>query len=55
MKFHITVFVPNDPGAPGKLYVVGDDKGWTLNVDYQAWANGKKFNIGDQLRMLILR
>ncbi|KAL7597025.1 hypothetical protein Lser_V15G27708 [Lactuca serriola] len=49
MKFHITVFVPNDPGAPGKLHVVGDDKGWTLNVDYQAWANGKKFNIGDQL------
>ncbi|KVH90116.1 Cupredoxin [Cynara cardunculus var. scolymus] len=33
----------------GKSFIVGDDKGWTLNVDYQAWANGKKFCVGDEL------
>ncbi|KAI3792516.1 hypothetical protein L2E82_06398 [Cichorium intybus] len=37
------------PPSTGKHHVVGDDKGWTLDVDYQAWANGKKFTIGDKL------
>ncbi|XP_021833704.1 mavicyanin-like [Prunus avium] len=30
-------------------YVVGDDKGWTINFDYQAWAQGKLFYVGDNL------
>lgn len=30
-------------------YIVGDDKGWTINVDYQAWAQGKLFYVGDNL------
>ncbi|XP_024996641.1 uclacyanin 1-like [Cynara cardunculus var. scolymus] len=33
----------------GKTYMVGDDRGWTLNYDYKAWAKGKKFVIGDVL------
>lgn len=37
-----------------KNYTVGDDKGWydglTLpGVDYQAWADGKNFSLGDFL------
>lgn len=32
-----------------KEFIVGDDKGWTLNFDYQAWAYGKKFVVGDKL------
>ncbi|KAL2525113.1 Cupredoxin superfamily protein [Abeliophyllum distichum] len=30
-------------------YVVGDDAGWKLNFDYQKWAGGKQFVIGDKL------
>ncbi|KAL3499458.1 hypothetical protein ACH5RR_038551 [Cinchona calisaya] len=32
-----------------KDIVVGDDSGWKLNFDYQDWANGKEFNVGDNL------
>lgn len=32
-------------------YIVGDDKGWNLGVDYQAWAKDKMFNVGDSLGM----
>uniref|UniRef100_A0A0D9UZS2 Phytocyanin domain-containing protein n=1 Tax=Leersia perrieri TaxID=77586 RepID=A0A0D9UZS2_9ORYZ len=43
------------PGAAGyKNYTVGDDKGWydglTLpGIDYQEWADGKNFSLGDFL------
>ncbi|KAJ7971922.1 blue copper protein-like [Quillaja saponaria] len=30
-------------------HIVGDNKGWTINFDYQAWAKDKKFVVGDQL------
>jgi hypothetical protein len=30
-------------------YKVGDDSGWDLGVDYDAWASGKTFNVGDTL------
>ncbi|XP_058742168.1 blue copper protein 1a-like [Vicia villosa] len=30
-------------------FVVGDEKGWTLGVDYQAWAADKVFHLGDTL------
>ncbi|KAG8648023.1 blue copper protein [Manihot esculenta] len=32
-----------------KDYIVGDDSGWTTNYDYQAWAQGKNFMVGDTL------
>lgn len=32
-------------------YTVGDKKGWTINFDYQAWAKGKEFRVGDTLGM----
>ncbi|KAL5770278.1 hypothetical protein ACOSP7_014432 [Xanthoceras sorbifolium] len=32
-----------------KKFVVGDEKGWTINFDYQAWADGKDFRVGDIL------
>ncbi|KAL7595865.1 hypothetical protein Lser_V15G27710 [Lactuca serriola] len=58
MKLFITVFPQSTPPpAPwvspvpssSKVFVVGDDKGWTLNFDYQAWAKGKQFFVGDKL------
>ncbi|KAK2978120.1 hypothetical protein RJ640_028674, partial [Escallonia rubra] len=30
-------------------FVVGDDMGWTVGPDYQAWAGGKVFRVGDLL------
>ncbi|ERM93590.1 hypothetical protein AMTRI_Chr03g56030 [Amborella trichopoda] len=30
-------------------YVVGEDKGWTIDFDYNAWAEGKDFMVGDTL------
>lgn len=30
-------------------HMVGDDSGWTTNFDYQTWAQGKEFRVGDRL------
>ncbi|CAL5193123.1 unnamed protein product [Lathyrus oleraceus] len=35
--------------AVAKDFVVGDESGWTLGVDYQAWAANKVFRLGDTL------
>ena len=32
-----------------KDFIVGDEKGWILNFDYQAWAQDKDFRVGDRL------
>ncbi|KAL4566009.1 hypothetical protein LXL04_030118 [Taraxacum kok-saghyz] len=32
-----------------KEYIVGDESGWTLDFDYQAWATDKVFIVGDTL------
>ncbi|KAM6556932.1 hypothetical protein CsatB_003951 [Cannabis sativa] len=42
----IAIFVPLISAVE---YVVGDEKGWTINFDYQAWAQGKEFHVGDKL------
>jgi hypothetical protein len=36
-----------------KDFVVGDEKGWRLGVDYQSWAANKVFRVGDTLSKLI--
>ena len=36
-------------------FVVGVDKGWTTGFDYQTWADGKEFHVGDQLGKLALK
>ncbi|CAN1245795.1 Blue copper protein [Linum grandiflorum] len=33
----------------GKDFIVGDNYGWTTNFDYQSWAKGKDFRVGDRL------
>ncbi|KAL5058968.1 hypothetical protein RYX36_030572 [Vicia faba] len=38
--------------AVAKDFVVGDEKGWTLGVDYQAWAANKVFRLGDTLTFM---
>ena len=30
-------------------FAVGDDQGWTINFDYEAWAKDKVFHVGDKL------
>ncbi|KAL2238127.1 UNVERIFIED_CONTAM: Uclacyanin 1 [Sesamum indicum] len=40
-----TVTVP----ALATDYVVGDNAGWKLGVNYTAWAEGKDFFVGDRL------
>lgn len=32
-------------------YVVGDDAGWKLGVNYTTWTEGKQFYLGDRLSM----
>ncbi|KAF8398047.1 hypothetical protein HHK36_016973 [Tetracentron sinense] len=32
-----------------KEFIVGDEVGWTIRFDYQAWADGKDFHVGDKL------
>ncbi|XVE67346.1 hypothetical protein DITRI_Ditri08aG0153200 [Diplodiscus trichospermus] len=33
-------------------YKVGDDEGWDLSIDMQAWARGKDFHSGDVLEFI---
>jgi hypothetical protein len=35
--------------ASAASYTVGDGSGWDLGIDYAAWADGKKFRVGDTL------
>ncbi|XAR70383.1 hypothetical protein NMG60_11027225, partial [Bertholletia excelsa] len=37
------------PPALATEQIVGDEKGWSLNFDYQTWAAGKEFRVGDTL------
>ncbi|CAN1186158.1 DExH-box ATP-dependent RNA helicase DExH9 [Linum perenne] len=37
------------PTTLATQYVVGDRDGWNIGVDYRAWAEGKKFFVGDTL------
>jgi hypothetical protein len=39
--------------AVAKDFVVGDERGWKLGVDYQYWAANKVFRVGDTLSKLI--
>ncbi|KAJ0013172.1 hypothetical protein Pint_20067 [Pistacia integerrima] len=32
-----------------KDFLVGDQSGWTVGFDYQGWAHGKEFHVGDRL------
>ncbi|GLJ42562.1 hypothetical protein SUGI_0882380 [Cryptomeria japonica] len=38
-----------DPVDAANVFTVGDDKGWTIGFDYQAWVQGKQFHVGDRL------
>ncbi|KAK6232778.1 Phytocyanin domain - like 10 [Theobroma cacao] len=43
----VAMFLPTIAMATD--YIVGDDSGWTINFDYQAWAKDKVFQVGDKL------
>ncbi|KAK8541893.1 hypothetical protein V6N12_014513 [Hibiscus sabdariffa] len=43
----VAMFLP--AMAVATEYIVGDDKGWTMNFNYQAWAKDKVFHLGDKL------
>ncbi|XP_021283242.1 mavicyanin-like [Herrania umbratica] len=43
----VAIFLPAITMATD--YIVGDDNGWTINFDYQAWAKDKVFWVGDKL------
>ena len=30
-------------------FSIGDDQGWTINFNYEAWAKEKVFHVGDKL------
>ncbi|XP_059664060.1 blue copper protein-like [Cornus florida] len=36
-------------GVSAKEFIVGDDAGWDVGPDYQDWAEGKEFVVGDTL------
>lgn len=35
-----------------KEFIVGDESGWRIGFNYQAWAEGKEFRVGDKLGKL---
>lgn len=42
----VAIFVPSILAAD---IIVGGDQGWRLDVNYQEWADGMKFFVGDKL------
>ena len=48
----VTVFAI--PLSLATEFVVGDQKGWSLDFDYQGWAAGKEFRVGDKLGKVTL-
>ncbi|XP_040369504.1 blue copper protein 1b [Rosa chinensis] len=47
VRFVLAILAIVAPSILATDFIVGDDKGWTINVDYRAWAQGKLFVIGD--------
>ncbi|KAI3693495.1 hypothetical protein L1987_76438 [Smallanthus sonchifolius] len=43
----VATFVAQATWVRAKEWAVGDDKGWTPGVDYDAWVQGKDFYPGD--------
>lgn len=41
------------PATTATDYTVGGSQGWTSGVNYNSWASGKNFIVGDSLRKLI--
>ena len=37
------------PTSLATEFVDGDEEGWSLDLDYQLWAAGKDFLVGDKL------
>ncbi|PRQ57706.1 putative cupredoxin [Rosa chinensis] len=37
------------PSMEATQYIVGDDQGWSSDVDYYSWIAGKTFHVGDSL------
>ncbi|WCJ40755.1 Blue copper protein [Euphorbia peplus] len=49
-SFSIFVLLIVAPTATSATtYIVGDESGWTVGFDYQAWAQDKTFQVGDKL------
>lgn len=49
MLITIAIIAVLAPSALAKEFVVGNEKGWTINFDYQSWAAEKDFRVGDKL------
>ncbi|KAK2983982.1 hypothetical protein RJ640_027307 [Escallonia rubra] len=49
LGFIVILAIVSPALVSAKDFIVGDDKGWTTNFDYQAWARGKDFRVGDRL------
>ncbi|XP_011081178.1 chemocyanin-like [Sesamum indicum] len=44
-----TILAIAAPASAAYNYIVGDDAGWTLGVNYTQWVEGKDFRVGDKL------
>lgn len=42
------------PAVYAAQHTVGGSSGWNPGVDYNTWASGETFNVGDTLGMLFL-
>ncbi|XP_059664059.1 blue copper protein-like [Cornus florida] len=48
-QFIIIAILALSISVSAKEFIVGDDSGWTIYFDYQSWAQGKEFVVGDKL------
>lgn len=47
----VLLIMPSEVSAV--RYIVGGNMGWTSNVNYTVWAQGKHFYLGDWLCMFL--
>lgn len=47
----VLLMMPSEVSAV--RYIVGGNMGWTSNVNYTVWAQGKHFYLGDWLCMFL--
>lgn len=49
----LLIFLLAVPTAHAVDYIVGDSSGWSTGVNYNKWASGKTFAVGDNLSILL--
>lgn len=54
LVFFVAVVLLGSESSSAMEYQVGDQSGWSYDVDYDDWVKGKTFHVGDVLGKSVL-